>query len=103
MRKRRDRNHFDRYVEEWKKETLFLSSMTQIMDCVPYKKIVRMGARAIPLIMERMERESFDSYHWFLPLDAITNKAVKIPRRYRGKIKEMNRLWYEWYENKQKN
>ena len=101
MRKRKDRDHFNKYVEEWEKETCLLSSLSASKECISYRKIVRMGARAIPLIMERMERDGLESNHWFLPLHDITNGEVKIPQRYRGRIKKMNRLWLEWYRKKQ--
>jgi hypothetical protein len=57
-----------------------------------YREIVRMGTRAVPLILAEMEARPD---HWDLALREITGEDP-VPRRSWGKLGEIARAWIEW-------
>jgi hypothetical protein len=65
------KSQFDRWVEAWKRDTRYSSSMTKIVLHPSYQAIIGMGSEALPLIFEELRRQGG---HWFWALHAITQE-----------------------------
>jgi hypothetical protein len=77
---------------QWKEETLYLSSITQIAMHPAYQRIIGMGRAALPLIFQELRREAD---HWFWALKAITGEDP-VPASDRGKLPRMAEAWLTW-------
>ncbi len=62
---------FARLVREWQKDTMFMSSVTQMAIHPSYQRIIGMGQSAVPLILKEL---SENPSHWFWALEAITGE-----------------------------
>lgn len=83
---------FTQLSEEWKAESMFMSSATEIAMLPSYQKIIGIGPAVLPLIFRELEREPG---HWFWALRVITD-ADPVPAESRGRIDEMARAWLRW-------
>ena len=52
-----DRTRFYKYLDEWREDTRFLSSVSAITRHPGFQGIVEMGGNAVPFIVEEIERE----------------------------------------------
>ncbi len=78
--------------DEWKAETVLLSSITQIAMHPAYQQIIGMGLTAVPLILAEMEREPG---HWFWALKSITGMDPTLPED-KGYMRRMTESWLRW-------
>jgi hypothetical protein len=79
-------------VTWWRRDTEYLSSLTDIINHPAYQAIILMGTPAIPLILREL-RERPD--HWFTALRAISgNDPVAVKNR--GDLDAMTKTWLEW-------
>jgi hypothetical protein len=85
-------SRFRELSDQWKAETAFLSSSTDIAMHPAYQQIVGLGSAAVPLILHELEREPG---HWFWALRAITGEDP-VPASDRGRVKAMAAAWLEW-------
>lgn len=87
---------FKQLMDQWTKETSYLSSSTKIAAHPAYLEIVGMGTAAIPLIFKDWKQsEDRHTKHWFSALRAITG-ANPIKENIRGYITKMRDAWLEW-------
>jgi site-specific recombinase XerC len=95
---RRDprRERFRSLAQQWRRETQWLSSTTEIAMNPAYQAIIGMGAEALPLILEDLRQ---NSGHWYWALKAISNEDPVVPRD-RGSVKKMKSAWLQWGETK---
>ena len=95
---RRDsrRERFRALAQQWRNETQWLSSTTEIAMNPAYQAIIGMGAEALPMILEDLRQ---NSGHWYWALRAISNEDPVVPRD-RGSIKKMKSAWLNWGETK---
>jgi hypothetical protein len=87
---------FKRLLELWRKETEYMSSMTQAFLHPAYQEIVGMGKEALPFIFRAMEQNP-DWFFW--ALRAITGENP-VRTEHRGRLKEMTIDWIEWAKEK---
>ncbi len=81
---------------EWEKDTIFLSSISEICTHPSYQRIIGMGPVALPFIMNEIaEKPNL----WFWALKAITGEDP-VPISKRGKILKMTTAWLIWWANK---
>ena len=86
MEEENDRMLFNRYLDEWQRDTQFLSSVDTITANPAFCQIVNMGGNAVPLILEEIERKP-SNLVW--ALNAIFHKTIG-----NGKtITEACKLW----------
>jgi hypothetical protein len=86
------RRQFDANLRRWKDETAAISSTTQRSLHPAYQRIIGMGPRAVPLMLEELKV----SPTWlFWALKAITN-VDPVPPQSQGKLKEMAQAWIAW-------
>ena len=64
---------FKSLVDQWHKERGASSSVTEIISCPAYQKIIGMGEKAIPFILGELELKADDPDQWFWALQAITS------------------------------
>ncbi|MEK0180848.1 hypothetical protein [Microcoleus anatoxicus] len=83
---------FTNLVQQWRNETIGISSTTDLVMHPAYQQIMRMGSVVIPLLLREVERKSG---RWFHALCEITGEDP-VPLEKRGKTKEMTQLWLEW-------
>jgi hypothetical protein len=92
VRTRRAAADFQALAAEWERETLFLSSTTDIVLHPAYQRIIGLGPAAVPLILGRMRERPG---HWFWALRAITGEDPVQPEE-RGDLAKMARRWLDW-------
>lgn len=92
----RRRERFRHLSQQWKKETQFISSTTEIAMHPAYQAIIGMGADALPMILEDLRQ---NSGHWYWALKAISNEDP-VPPNDRGIIRKMKSAWLRWGETK---
>ena len=98
LSKQRDRDLFSSLVDKWRQERSgFSSSLSAMIACPAYLRIIAMGIRALPLIMEQLERESDAPDHWGAALQAITGEDP-VPEESRGDTVGIAKAWLEWNE-----
>ena len=86
------RRRFESLAAQWKEETRYLSSTTDIATNGAYQRIIGMGMPAVPLILEDLRDQP---YHWFWALNAITGEDP-VPQSLRGHVREMADAWITW-------
>jgi hypothetical protein len=77
-------------VEQWRHDTQFLSSVTQMANHPAYQRIIEMGRPAVPLILRELEQRPD---HWFWALNAITGED---PVRAGDAFDEAVEAWLRW-------
>lgn len=90
------RERFRSLAQQWRSETQWCSSTTQIAMNPAYQAIIGMGTEALPLILEDLRQ---NSGHWYWALKAISNEDPVVPRD-RGSVKRMKSAWLKWGETK---
>ena len=85
---------FIRLAVQWRRETLAMSSLTDMVLHPAYYQIIGMGPVALPWILNELKQ---GGGHWFLALRAITRENPVAPEE-RGKVKKMAEAWLKWGE-----
>lgn len=86
------RRQFESLSGQWKQESRYLSSTTDISTNPAYQRIIGMGMPVVPLILEDLRKQP---YHWFWALKAITGEDP-VPETMRGRVREMADAWISW-------
>ncbi|HWY86669.1 MAG TPA: hypothetical protein VNX28_08090 [Gemmataceae bacterium] len=87
---------FRELARQWKEETQYTSSTTEMVMHPAYQQIIGMGREALPLLFTAL-RQKPD--HWFWALKAITGEDPVVPAD-RGKIRRMAQAWLDWAERR---
>jgi hypothetical protein len=83
---------FTNLVQQWRNETIGISSTTDLVMHPAYQQIIKMGSVVIPLLLREVARKSG---RWFWALCEISGEDP-VPLEKRGKTKEMTQIWLEW-------
>lgn len=83
---------FRRLAQRWRRETAAFSSLTKIVSHPAYLEIIAMGEKALPLILEDLEKRVS---HWFVALAAISGEDV-ISADDAGDLRRMTAAWLSW-------
>ncbi len=83
------RRKFSELADQWRTETAFTSSVSEMAMNDAYQKIIGMGKAALPLILRELEREPD---HWFWALRAITRENP-VPPEDMGDVEKMADAW----------
>jgi hypothetical protein len=86
------RERFQQLAAQWKEKSQHLSNTAQMAMLKPYQQIIGMGDRALPLILEELQREPD---HWFWALEAIT-QVDPVPPDLAGKVRRQAEVWIAW-------
>ena len=83
---------FAELANRWHDETDFLSSPSSITSNYSYLKILSMGKRVIPMILEDLkERGGL----WY-PALRILSEEDPVPVEARGDVEQMKKAWVQW-------
>lgn len=83
---------FEHLAEEWKRETINLSSVQEIILNPAYQRIIGMGPDVIPFILQQLERcPGF----WFWALRCLTGENP-VTQEMRGDVAAMTEAWLNW-------
>ena len=85
-------HEFSRLTHQWRAETEFSSSLTEMAGHPAYQRIIGMGRLALPMIFRELATEPD---HWFWALKAITG-CDPVPPSHRGNIESMAADWLAW-------
>jgi hypothetical protein len=88
---------FDRLSRQWKQETRFLSSVSQMSMHPAYQQIIGIGPRALPLLLRELQQ---NPNHWFWALYAISG-VDPVPQTDRGNVEAMRKAWLRWGEEQE--
>lgn len=94
----RERDFVSKYQElksKWEADTLFLSSIDDLVEDESFKKIVAMGDVVVDLILRDLSSSPGMIY---LALEEITGDDP-VPPRQKGRIKDTADAWLSWAEN----
>jgi hypothetical protein len=86
------RERFRQLVAQWKEQSRHLSNTAQMAMLKPYQHIIGLGERALPLILEELQREPD---HWFWALEAIAHENP-VPPEAAGKLRPTADAWLAW-------
>jgi hypothetical protein len=86
------KQEFDRLAKKWKRETINLSSIQEIVLHSAYQRIIGMGTIVIPFVLHQLERcPGF----WFWALRSLTGENP-ITKDTRGDVAAMTKAWLNW-------
>ena len=89
---------FHHLVEQWHEQRVETSSsISEIIACPAYLRIIAMGRKALPFIIEQLKSEGDDPDHWCAALEAITGENP-VPEDAYGDTVRIARAWVEWSE-----
>lgn len=91
-RRESSRERFTSLARQWRAETRWLSSTSQIAMHPAYQAIIGMGSEALPMILEELRERSG---YWYWALKAITREDPVTPAD-RGSIPAMKAAWLRW-------
>ncbi len=84
-------HRFRALVDEWRRDTVFLSSVTKLVKHPAYQHIIEMGEAALPLLFKELQVRPD---HWFWALSAITSENP-VKQEDAGDIDKMTLAWME--------
>jgi hypothetical protein len=85
---------FQVLAAQWRKETLHLSSVSQMSMHPAYQRIIGMGEAVVPLILKEMRQRGG---HWLWALHAITGED---PAPQDANFHEAMKSWLRWGQEK---
>ncbi|HYB61796.1 MAG TPA: hypothetical protein VEH50_09980 [Methylomirabilota bacterium] len=86
---------FASLVSEWHRERGATSSITDMVLCPAYQKIVGMGPKVIELILAQLESEGDNPDHWFWALQVLSG-TNPVSEEEEGNLRKMAKTWLRW-------
>jgi hypothetical protein len=86
------KERFYRLASEWRAETAYVSSMTELVMHPKYQSIIGLGPRVLPILFKELQD---DPDYWFWALRAIT-EADPIAPEDAGILVRMTETWLTW-------
>ena len=83
---------FKRLADDWRTSVMASSSIHEIVSDPSYLKIIALGEKVLPYLVDELERAPD---HWFVALEVLTGVNPVRPAD-RGNMQEMRRAWLEW-------
>lgn len=84
------RTQFTSLADQWEQDTAF-ESVTPLVLCHPsYLRVIALGPRVIPLILDRMQSRPAP---WFAALEALTGVN---PGQGEDNLADATRVWLDW-------
>ncbi len=89
---------FRALADQWRAETMHLSSTTEKAMNFAYKQIIGMGKEVLPLILRELQLRGG---HWFWALSVITRgRENPVRPEDRGNVRRMAQAWLDWGRQK---
>ena len=90
--------YFHLLVRQWHEQrNEASSSISEVIACPAYLRIIAMGSRVLPLIIEQLKSEGDEPDHWCAALEAITGDNP-VPENAHGDTLRIARAWIDWSE-----
>ncbi|WP_419862417.1 hypothetical protein [Candidatus Palauibacter sp.] len=87
---------FAQLVDQWYEErNEAASSLAETIACPAYLRIIGMGRRSVPFIIDQLKREGDEPDHWGAALEAITGENP-VPRGVYGDTVGIANAWITW-------
>lgn len=83
---------FAELAEVWRRETMAMSSATQMTSHPAYREIVGLGFHAVPLMLAELTKAP---EHWFAALRELTYEDP-VPQKDAGRMHLMSKHWIGW-------
>lgn len=83
-------HEFEELARQWENETALAAFASQKADHWAYQRIIELGEDALPLVIDRLEREP---NHWFWALRAIVGTDVAVGER---TVEGARVKWLKW-------
>lgn len=83
---------FVRLADRWHDETDFLSSPGRVTGHDAYLRVLALGRRVIPLILEDLRERGGN---WYLALRTLSGEDP-VPAEGRGDVERMKEHWFQW-------
>ncbi|MCZ2207875.1 hypothetical protein [Cylindrospermopsis raciborskii] len=83
---------FQALAAQWRRETRYLSLMSDIVLNTAYQQIIGMGKPVVAMILQDLKQQPD---HWFWALRSITGENPIRPED-RGRVGQMAMAWLEW-------
>lgn len=83
---------FKQLAEQWRDETIHLSSLTGLANNEAYRKIIGMGRGVVPFILHELV---VDPDWWFMALDALVDDPPNVEGS-EGDLMELSQAWIQW-------
>jgi hypothetical protein len=85
-------DRFEALFQQWKQETLFSSSGSEITNHPAYQSIIELGPSVVPFVLIKLQE---DPQHLFYALFKITDENPVKPNHV-GMLTKMKEDWLEW-------
>lgn len=93
----RDLKRFHRLRVEWENETGHLSFLEQRIKHPAFLKIIGMGEKAIPYLINDLRQRKHRRY-WLFVLNQIVDESNNPTQRSdKGNLEALSQLWIDWY------
>lgn len=89
------KNRFTELISQWHVECGSTSSISKVISCPAYLKIIAIGPDVLPLIFHQLESEGDEPDIWFWALQLLTDNNP-VPIDAQGDLKLMSKIWLEW-------
>jgi len=83
---------FKKLLNKWQEESMFLSSLTEMVMLRSYQAIIGMGPDVVPIILKELKH---DPDYLFWALEAITGDNPVLPED-EGNLDRMTDAWIKW-------
>ena len=83
-------SEFNSQADQWRRETLHVSSLTKMVMHPSYLRIIGMGRAVLPFLLKELARRPD---HWLVALNAITGED---PAPADGTFDEAVTAWLDW-------
>ena len=83
---------FNSCVTQWKEETKFTSSLTEMFLHPAYQRIIGLGPDVVPFVLREL---ADNGGHWFWALGALTGESP-VSLESQGRPKQMKDAWLAW-------
>jgi hypothetical protein len=91
-RQKSDEERFAELADQWRRETRFVSSSTELVLNSAYQQIIGMGRSALPLILRRLDS---NGGQWFWALKHISGEDPLSPKD-AGDYEKNRERWLTW-------
>jgi hypothetical protein len=83
---------FQRLATQWRAETAYVSSSSDLIAHPAFQEIVGMGAAIIPMLLRELQNRTG---HWHRALRQITGADI-VPSEDRGNFEKSAEAWLRW-------
>lgn len=79
-------------VENWKRDSQYVSSTQEMANLKTYRQIIDIGREVLPLLLMELQR---DPDYWFVALQELSGANPVRPDQL-GRLNQMSNAWLQW-------